>query len=35
MDPAMGDYVDIPVDQFETIWRDLQNGGMVVGSSQH
>jgi predicted double-glycine peptidase len=34
MDPALGDYIDLPTDQFETLWCDLENGGMIVGSAR-
>ena len=34
MDPAIGDYLELPIDHFETAWCDLQNEGMVIGIAQ-
>ena len=34
MDPALGDCVDLALDQFEALWCDLENGAILIGTAQ-
>lgn len=34
MDPALGDCIELPIAQFEALWCDLDNGGIVIGHAR-
>ncbi len=34
MDPALGDYVELPVQRFEAFWAPIQSEGMLIGKAE-